>query len=232
MQTSAVPRLLADLVPTLLWSGKPQEAEARAREALAAPTSPDLEQRYGSAWSARLRPRGGPEDVIDEVRNATTRISLSADVRSQLQAEAANALAFVDQLDLARETAHEAVALGRPVQSEGAAMGLLVLCDMARVRGRPEEALALAQNARTLAGARSGLASPLAPEVFLAMSLHQLDAFEDAHEALREGQRADERLGNVSYLPVYHYEAASLLFSAGRWDDAIAQAQRRSRPGR
>ena len=215
--------LLADLVPTLLWSGRPQEAEARAREALEAPTSPDLEPTLRLGLVGALTAQGRAKDVIDEVRNATTHTSLSADVQSQLQAEAANALAFVDQLALAEQTAHEAVTLGRPVQSEGAAMGLLVLCDMARVRGRPEEALALVQDARTLADARSGSRLRWPPEVFHAMSLHQLDAFEDAHDALRKGQRADERLGNVSYLPVYHYEAASLLFSAGRWEDAIAQ---------
>ena len=217
--------LLADLVPTLLWSGKPQEAEARAREALEAPTSPALEQTLRLGLVGALTAQGRARDVIDEVRSATTRTSLSADVQSRLQAEAANALAFVDQLDLAEQTAREAVALGRPVQSEGAAMGLLVLCDVARVRGRPEEALALVREAQTLAAARSGSRLRWPPEVFLAMSLHQLDAFEDAHDALRKGQRADERLGNVSYLPVYHYEAASLLLSAGRWEDAIAQAR-------
>ena len=217
-------RLLADLLPALLWSGQPHEAEARAREALAGPPPPELEETLRLGLVGALTAQGRARDVVDEVRKATTRTSLSADVQSELQAEAANALAFGDQLDLAEQTAHEAVALGRPVQSEGTALGLLVLCDLARVRGRPADALALVQEARTLIAARSGSRLRWPPEVFLAMTLHQLDAFADAHEALREGQRADERLGNVSYLPVYHYEAASLLFSAGRWEEAIAQA--------
>jgi len=213
--------LLADLVPTLLWAGKPQEAEARAREALAAPAPPDLEGAFRLGLVGALTAQGRAEDVIEAVHEASIRTTLSADVRSQLQAEAANALALVDQLELAEKAAHEAVALGMPVQSEGAAMGLLVLCDAARVRGRSEEALALAQEARTLARAR--LRWP--PEIFLAMTLHQLDRFDEAHSALREGQRADERLGNVSYLPAYHYEAATLLFCVSRWDDAVAQAR-------
>jgi DNA-binding CsgD family transcriptional regulator len=29
----------------------------------------------------------------------------------------------------------------------------------------------------------------------------------------------------VSFLPVYHYEAATVLFYAGQWDDAVAQAE-------
>jgi DNA-binding CsgD family transcriptional regulator len=57
------------------------------------------------------------------------------------------------------------------------------------------------------------------------MTLQQVDRFEEAHEALREGRRAEEQLGNVSYLPVYYYEEATLLFQEGRWDDAVAQAQ-------
>ncbi len=213
--------LLADLVPTLLWAGKPQEAEARAREALAAPAPADLEGAFRLGLVGALTAQGRAEDVIEAVHEASIRTTLSADVRSQLQAEAANALALVDQLELAEKAAHEAVALGMPVQSEGATMGLLVLCDAARVRGRGEEALALAQEARTLARAR--LRWP--PEIFLAMTLHQLDRFDEAHSALREGQRADERLGNVSYLPAYHYEAATLLFCVSRWDEAVAQAR-------
>ncbi|MDQ3671206.1 MAG: AAA family ATPase, partial [Actinomycetota bacterium] len=216
--------LLADLVPALLWSGRPQEAEAWAREALAAPVPPDLERTLRLGLVGALTVQGRAEDVIEEVREATSRTSLSADIHSQLQAEAANAHGFVDQLDLAEQAAHDAVALGAPVQSEGAAMGLLVLCDVARVRGTPEEALAFVEKAQTVTAAWSGSRPRWPPEVFLAMTLHQLDRFEEAHEALRQGQRSDERLGNVSYLPAYHYEAASLLFRAGRWEDAVAQA--------
>lgn len=63
------------------------------------------------------------------------------------------------------------------------------------------------------------------PEIFLATSLRALDRFEEAHEAIQEGRRGDERLGNVSLLPIYHYESASLLLHAAQWDDAVTQAE-------
>jgi DNA-binding CsgD family transcriptional regulator len=100
-----------------------------------------------------------------------------------------------------------------------------VLSDLARVRGKAHEALEHAGQALELAGTRTGARLRWPPEVFFAMALQQLDRFEDAHEALREGRRADEQLGNVSYLPVYHYESATMLFRTGQWDDAVAQAQ-------
>lgn len=216
--------LLADLVPTLLWAGRPQDAESRAREGLAAPAQPELEGTLRLGLVGALTAQGRAEDVIEEVRDAMSRAVVSAAVGAQLQAEAANAFGFVDELEAAERAAREAVAHGSPARSEGAAMGLLVLCDIARVRGKPQEALARAEEALTSAAARSGRLN-WPPEVFLAMTLQQLDRFEEAHEALHEGRSADEQLGNVSYLPVYHYEQATLLFQEGCWDDSVAQAQ-------
>lgn len=219
------PRLLADLVPTLLWSGRPQDGEARAREALAAPPPKELEGTLRFGLVEALSLQGRHADVIEEVRRAIGHPALTTDQRSQLHAEAANALAFVDDPESAERAAREAVVIGTPVHSDGARMGLLVLSDLARTRGNLHEALEHAGKAVELArtGAVARLHWPL--EVFLAMTLHGLDRFEEAHEALREGRRADEHLGNVSYLPVYHYESASLLFGTGQWDDAAAQAQ-------
>jgi DNA-binding CsgD family transcriptional regulator len=219
------PRLLADLVPTLLWSGRPQDAEARATEALAAPLPLELKGTLRLGLVAALSAQGRSADVIEEVSRAIHDVALTDDLRSQLQAEAANALGFADDLERARTAANDAVALGAPVRSEGAEMGLLVLSDMSRVGGNLREALEYVEKVLEHAGARAGRRLRWPAEIFLAMTLQQLDRFEEAHEALREGRRADEQLGNVSYLPVYHYEAAAILFCAGQWDDAVAQAR-------
>jgi DNA-binding CsgD family transcriptional regulator len=219
------PRLLADLVPVLLWSGRPQDGEARAQEALAAPAPLQLVGTLRLGLVEALSVQGRHADVIEEARRAIGQPALTADVRSRLQAHAANALAFVDDPEVAERAARDAVVTGSPVHSEGAGMGLLILSDLARIRGNVHEALDHAQKALEHAGARTGVRLRWPAEVFLAMTLQQLDRFEEAHEALRDGRRADERLGNVSHLPIYHYESASLLFRAGQWDDAVAQAQ-------
>jgi DNA-binding CsgD family transcriptional regulator/tetratricopeptide (TPR) repeat protein len=57
------------------------------------------------------------------------------------------------------------------------------------------------------------------------MALRSLDRFGEADEAIERGRRADERLGQVSYLPVYGYERATGLFLAGRWDEALVEAE-------
>ena len=64
-------RVLADLVPALLWAGKPQEAEARAREGLAAPTARDLEATFRLGLVSALTAQGRARDVIDAVMDAT-----------------------------------------------------------------------------------------------------------------------------------------------------------------
>ena len=219
------PRLLADLVPTLLWSGRPQDAEARAQEALAAPPPPELEGTLRLGLIEALSVQGRHADVIEEARRAIDHPALTTDLRSQLQAEAANALAFMDDLESTERAAREAVVIGTPVRSEGVEKGLLVLSDTARVRGNLHEALEHAERALERQEARSGARLHWPAEIFLSMTLLQLDRFEEAHEALEEGRLADEQLGNVSYLPVYHYESATELFRIGEWDDAVTQAQ-------
>jgi DNA-binding CsgD family transcriptional regulator len=217
-------RLVADLVPTLLWSGQPQDAETRAKQSLAAPLPPELEGALRLGLVAALSAQGRHADVVEEARRAICDIALTADLRSQLQAETANALGFADDLEAAERAAREAVRSGEPVRSEGAAMGFLVLCDIARVRGNLNEALGCAHRALERAPAAAGARLRWPPEIFLSMTLQQLDRFDEADDCLQQGRRADEQLGNVSYLPVYHYEAASIRFSAGRWDDAVAHA--------
>ncbi len=63
-------RLLADLVPTLLWSGRPQDGEARAPEALAAPPPPELEGTLRLWLVEALSVQARHADVIEEVRRA------------------------------------------------------------------------------------------------------------------------------------------------------------------
>ena len=202
-----------------------RHAEASARDGLATSSGSSLEATLRLGLVGALAAQGRVQDVIDEARLALGDAAVAPDVRAQLQAEAANALAFMDELDAAEEAARKAVALGTAGRSEGANLGRLVLCDTWRVRGRPFEALEQVEHVLKHPARRKGARLPWPAEVFLAMTLQQLDRFEEAHEALRKGRRADEELGNVSYLPVYDYETAALLFQAGRWDDAVAHAQ-------
>jgi DNA-binding CsgD family transcriptional regulator len=216
--------ILADIIPPLLWSGRPQAAEARAREALAADAPGALEGplRLGLVQALAVQGRYGA--VIDEAASALS-LQLGADVRSQLQAQAANAHVLLGDLEACEAVARDAVATGTQARSEGAEMGLLVLSDAARDRGRLDESLAHAEEALRRAEARGGARLHWRPGIFLAMALRGLDRLDDAQEAIRRARDADERAGYAPYLPVYHYESASELFLAGRWDEAAAEAE-------
>jgi DNA-binding CsgD family transcriptional regulator len=217
--------LIADLVPTLLWSGRPQDAEAHAREALAESPSPELEASLRLGLAHALSAQGRAQDVISEVGLAIGQSTATGDIRAQLLAQAANAHALMGDFDAAAAVARDAVAAGSLVRGEGAEMGLLVLSDVSRGRGELQASLRHADEALRSALARKGAGAHWRPEIFRAMALQSLDRFDDALDALAQGLRADEQQGNVSYVPVYHYQAATVLYCAGQWDEAVTRAE-------
>jgi DNA-binding CsgD family transcriptional regulator len=222
--------VLSDLVPTLLWSGRTAGAEARAREGLAARVPPELEVRLRLDLVHALLAQGRPRQAIEEIDVASTRPSVPDDLRSQLAGEAAIAYGWVDDLDGSDRAAREAIAVGTSVHSRGIEQGLLVLSDNARVRGRLEEALALSRQALEHVEKRAE-ADRARPDAFvprslpLAKTLADLDRLGEALQAVNDGRQADERLGHVTFLPVYQYEAAIVLYDLAQWDDAVAQAE-------
>ena len=215
---AAVPHsLLADLVVSQLWSGRPRDAEATARRAMATAPPSHLAGSLYLGLAQALSAQGRYGDLIDEVQRAVASQPLDADAVSQLKAEAANALLFVGRLEDAESVAREAVEIGTPVTSEGADTALLVLSDVARGRGAYHEALRHAQAAAHGVVDRSAVRRGWAPEIFIAMALRSLDRFDEADEVIQRGRRIDEELGRVSYLPVYGYELSTGRFLAGRW---------------
>jgi tetratricopeptide (TPR) repeat protein len=189
------PLLLADLLPSLLWSGRPGDAETHAREGLAANPAAEIAGRLHLGLVAALSAQGRHRDVIAEARRAATEPALTSDARSQLHAEAANALAFLDDLDGAADSARSAVDLGTPAHSDGSDMGWLVLAEIARLRGNLDQSLDCATRSRARTRTRPGTRLRWPAEMFLAMTLQQLDRFDDAHDALRAARETDEELG-------------------------------------
>jgi DNA-binding CsgD family transcriptional regulator len=218
-------RVLTDLVPALMWSGRPEEALARAREALLLPPRSGLAGSLRLGLVQALSVLGRYEDLLGEVERSTRATELSADVHAQLLAEAANAALFLGAFDRAEAAAHAAVTTGTPVGSEGAESGLLILSDLARGRGQLSLSLRLAEEALERCERRGKVRRGWRPEIFIAMALRSLDRFGEADETIQRGRRIDEHLGRVSYLPVYGYELATGLFLAGRWREAAAEAE-------
>ena len=218
--------IIADLVPTLLSSGRPKDAEAQAQEALAQKPPRTLEGGLRLGLVRALSAQGRHTDLIDEVDGTLADdADVEPEVRSQLLAEAGNAHLLLGAFDDAEAAARDAVTVGSPMHGDGAEAGLLVLAEVARGRGDLQASLAHAEDALRRAEQRKGTRLGWRPEIFVAMALRSLDRFEEADEAIQQGRDRDERLGNVSYLPVYDYEEATGRFLAGHWDEATQRAQ-------
>jgi len=218
--------MLADLVTALLWSGRPQDAEQRAREGLRVGHGGPDQGLLRLGLVQALSVQGRHRDLIDEVERAVRTQGVREAEASAMLAEAANAQLLSGNVRTAETTARDAVSLGRSVVSEGVAVGLMILSDVARGRGEFEHALDHAQEAVEATERRGGAAHGWRPEIFLAMALRELDRFDEADAALQRGRIADEERGHVAFLPVYGYELATGHFLSGRWDEAVTEAER------
>jgi len=218
--------MLADLVTALLWCGRPQEAEQRAREGLRMGSDAPCQGLLWLGLVQALSVQGRYRALIDEVERALRTHGVTEAEASTMLAEAANAHLLSGDVRTAETTAREAVSLGRSVGSEGVAAGLMILSDVARGRGEFQGALDHALEAVEVTERRGGVVHGWRPEIFLAMALRELDRFDEAHAAIQRGRIADEERGHVTFLPVYGYELATGHFLSGRWDEAVTEADR------
>jgi DNA-binding CsgD family transcriptional regulator len=63
------------------------------------------------------------------------------------------------------------------------------------------------------------------PQLWYGTALADADRFGDAEMAFQNGRRRAEQSGNLARLPHYHWGIAEMRLAAGRWDDALAEAQ-------
>ena len=65
----------------------------------------------------------------------------------------------------------------------------------------------------------------LIPHLWHGSALADADRLEEAETAFQAGRWRAEHSGTVAALPLYHWALAELRLAAGRWDDAVAEAQ-------
>lgn len=202
----------------------PARAEAAAREALSRGCDPDGTQELRWLLAQSAYHQG---DLERAVRTAELALAELADDAS----DAARFYAFIAQcqylrgrLDLAEESANQAVAAGKAGQEAYCvAHGLTLLAAVRLPSLQTEEALELTERALVALGnqeARPDL--PMAPHFIRGSALVDLDRLADAHRAFDHGLHACDS-GVHTFLPWYHLGKARLHFSEGMWDDALAE---------
>ncbi len=214
----------AELLVRLVHGGRSQEAEAVARDLLDRGTSSEELVREALAVSLSQQNRA------DEAREQWGEIARAAtdDARRAMAlADMSQASMQMVDLDSAERLARESLAIGEGLDDPSpVCASLMTLSLVASCRADVAEATELGRRAVAMADAvrARGEAFPVA-ELSYAMALLGADRLDEAETSFVEGRRTSEALGLASQVPSHHWGLAGRHFFAGRWDDAIAEAE-------
>jgi len=222
----ARPGLVADAVRMLASAGRLVEASRLGETALHAGLDPATEATLLLGLAEALKHAGDNAAVVDYTTRGLARAGVPDPVRAQLLAIQSHAVLCIGDMAEADRIGAEAAALGAAAREHSASVfGTIARSVAARAGGGLTESVEHAQQAVRIAAGAGGAARHRHPRLWLASGLAALDRFEEADEVYSEGHREADQLGTAWSKPLWHYFRASLLLSAGRLDDAEAEAE-------
>lgn len=215
----------ADLALFRLSAGRLADSEALCRATLARPHDPGVEGPLRLCLVQACVGQGRVADGLAEIALAVRSPALTERERGRLWAWASTCRVIIWDLPGALSDAEQALRICGAIDDDlGTTVALAGAAAVSQCRGRFREALALGEEAVAAAG-RSG--SPAARRLRLtimhALMLIDVDRFDDAQRALRQGRFAREQRGARWNLPTYHFVSALGRFCSGEWDEALAQ---------
>jgi DNA-binding CsgD family transcriptional regulator len=152
---------------------------------------------------------------------------ISATHRARLLVLAARTHSNLGEVEKAGRVAATALAAASQT-GDNWAMGwaLHVLTIVTAVQGQMTDALPLFDRALTVTQADPTLTDlRLLLQINKAVTLGNLDQYEDAFAAAREARQLARQVGTVVRLAQAHCALGKLLFDTGQWDDAIAEVE-------
>ncbi len=214
---------LADLAAYRLYSGRPADAEAICREALARDHDPAVEGRLRQCLVEVAVFQGRIEEGLREVERAAATPSLTEGEAARLWAWSSTCRAITWDLPGAVETAHRALEVSERLGDEvGAGVALGNLAVVTHLRGEFPEALRLADRSlQRIARGMTAAAQPMQPVLNLAASLMDLDCLDGAQTTLLQWRRFRRARGASWSHPTDQFVSAVGSFWSGDWDDAI-----------
>jgi DNA-binding CsgD family transcriptional regulator len=233
--------LLAEQAGCLGRAGQLAEAEATCRLLIGRDTDPSLTADAHIYLGRTLLARGRARDALREFeRAASSAVPASAELAAARAYESFARLNLGD-LDGASSVAAEPQSAGPPMNGQQdtsvdvtplalaaqlrTTMAMTSLALSAQLRGQLGSALQITEEAR---GADRSPGSPgrrFRPPWDRGLILIELDRLDEARSALQVSVRMAEEFGVQLQLPSYHVYLALERFTAGDWDDALAQAQ-------
>ena len=221
--------LRAHMIEPLAWCGRFADAESIANLILASPPNAAVEYATLRGLSSVYGSRGDTAASIATLQRAAAASGAPDDDARRMRCIAAQLSMTMGttSVDEAHRVAEATLAHG---QADGDAttqcLAHQVLGVAASVGGYGGRARDHFTDAVTLfASGRVTGASYLIPDVFLAAALLELDAIADATVAADEARRRAEQRGTLAVLPMIYATTAGTHLYAGRWDDAIAEAE-------
>jgi tetratricopeptide (TPR) repeat protein len=219
--------LMSKFAEALYRVGNAAEAEQVVSQALTHATEPDL--LVDLNWTlAECRMRAGEfaesQATLDQ---ALATPGISARHRGRLLVLAARTHSARGEADKAAQVAAAALAIGREADDNWV-MGwaLHVLSLVTAVQGQMTDALPLFDRALSVAQADPALTDLwLLLQINKAITLGNLDRFEDAFAAAEQARYLAGQVGMLVRLAQAHSALGQLLFDTGRWAEAMAEVQ-------
>ncbi|MGH7857437.1 MAG: ATP-binding protein, partial [Candidatus Binatia bacterium] len=220
--------IVAHLVEPLVNVGRSSRAEELGREWLRRRGPAPLEAMVRHALGVALQQQNRLWEAAQEWKAGAAARGLPEGDRARMLAYSSNNALLLGDLEAAESDAAQAVAVGERLDDDWTcadALGCLAM--VAAARGRPAEAVSLAQRAVGIADAHPARGHPdfVALRVHLGCSLLDTDAFDDATREFGVGLRMAERHGLLVQASMLQAGLAATGFFGGDWEQASAGAE-------
>jgi DNA-binding CsgD family transcriptional regulator len=219
--------LVSRLADALYRVGDTAEAEQVASLALANVTEPDvLVDLHWTLAQCRLQV-GKSAESLDALHRALAAPGITARHRARLWVLAARTHGNLGEVEKAGDAARAALAAAEDA-GDNWAMGwaLCVLVTVTAMQGQTVDTLPLFDRALAVTQAEPALTDlRLLLQINKAVSLGDLDRYEEAFAAAREARHHASLAGTVVRLTQAHSALGQLLFDTGQWAEALAEVQ-------
>jgi DNA-binding CsgD family transcriptional regulator/tetratricopeptide (TPR) repeat protein len=220
-------RLVARLADALYRTGDVAGAEQVANHALARAVEPDLVVDLHWTLAQCSMRAGRHAESLATLGRALAAAGISARQRARLLVLTARTHSLLGEVEKAGQVAATALAAASGA-GDNWAMGwaLHVLTIVTSVQGRMTDALGLFDRALTVTEGDPALTDlRLLLQINKAVTLGDLDRYEEALAVARRARHLADQAGRVIRLAQAHSALGQLLFDMGRWDDALAEVQ-------
>jgi DNA-binding CsgD family transcriptional regulator len=219
--------LVSRLADALYRVGDAAEAEQVASLALAHVTEPDVLVDLHWTLAQRRIQAGRSAESLDALHRALVAPGITARHRARLWVLIARTHSHTGEVEKAGDTARAALAAAEDA-GDNWAMGwaLSVLVTVTAMQGQTTDTLPLFDRALTVTQAEPALTDlRLLLQLNKAVTLGDLDRYEEALAAAREARHLAGLVGTVVRLTQAHCALGQLLFDTGKWAEALAEVQ-------